>query len=71
MKSENWMQVARMWTSTENVSIAEFECATFEVTDADIQAAPLKHHAVNQCNHDAQTIFNEWSLGSMFHTSSV
>ena len=55
MKSESWMKVAGMWTSNEDVSIAEFECATFEVTYTNIQAARIQHRADNthKCNHDA------------------
>jgi len=53
MKSESWMQVTGMFTSDENVPIEEFECATFQVTDADIYAARTRHGTnVHKCNHD-------------------
>lgn len=53
MKSESWMAVTGMFTSDENVPIEEFECATFQVTDADICAARMRHGpGVHKCNHD-------------------
>ena len=60
MKSESWMAVTGgnggvtgMFTSDENVPIEEFEWATFQVTDADICAARMRHGpGVHKCNHD-------------------
>ena len=53
MNHESWMNVTGMFTSDENVPIAEFECATFKVTAANIRAARLKHNMyVHKCDHD-------------------